>query len=89
MQRLTCFLSGRVQGVGMRYMVHDLARQYPVGGLVENLDDGRVRIVVEGPLEVLDAMLERLMEIAPGHIQKLDRFQSEATGEFMQFVIRR
>jgi acylphosphatase len=89
MQRLTCFLSGRVQGVGMRYTVHDLARQYPVGGLVENLDDGRVRIVVEGPLEVLDAMLERLMEIAPGHIQKLDRFQCEATGEFMQFVIRR
>jgi acylphosphatase len=89
MQRLTCFLSGRVQGVGMRYAIHDLARLYPVGGLVENLDDGRVRIVVEGPMEVLDAFLKRLMEIAPGHIQKLDRFQSEATGEFRQFVIRR
>ena len=73
----------------MRYAIHDLARLYPVGGLVENLDDGRVRIVVEGPLEVLDAFLKRLMEIAPGHIQKLDRFQSEATGEFRQFVIRR
>jgi hypothetical protein len=45
--------------------------------------------VVEGPLETLDAFLERLIEIAPGHIQKLDRFQSEATGEFRQFVIRR
>jgi acylphosphatase len=89
MHRLTCFLSGRVQGVGRRYAIHDLARLYPVGGLVENLDDGRVRIVVEGPLEVLDAFLKRLMEIAPGHIQKLDRFQSEATGEFRQFVIRR
>ena len=73
----------------MRYTVHDLARQYPVGGRVENLDDGRVRVVVEGPLEVLDAFLKRLMEIAPGHIQKLDRFQSEATGEFRQFIIRR
>ncbi len=72
----------------MRYAIHDLARLYPVGGLVENLDDGRVRIVVEGPLETLDAFLKRLMEIAPGHIQKLDRFQSEATGEFRQFVIR-
>jgi hypothetical protein len=40
-------------------------------------------------LEALDAFLERLMEIAPGHIQKLDRFQSESTGEFRQFVIRR
>ena len=73
----------------MRYAIHDLARLYPVGGLVENLDDGRVRIVVGGPLEVLDDFLKRLMEIAPGHIQKLDRFQSEATGEFRQFVNRR
>jgi acylphosphatase len=55
MQRLTCFLSGRVQGVGMRYAVHDLARHYPVTGFVENTQDGRVRIVIEGPIEQLDA----------------------------------
>lgn len=89
MQRLTCFLSGRVQGVGMRYAVHDLARHYPVTGFVENTQDGRVRIVIEGPIEQLDAMLERLLEIAPGHIRMLDRFQSQATGEFQQFVIQR
>ena len=89
MQRLTCFLSGRVQGVGMRYAVHDLARNYPVTGFVENTQDGRVRIVIEGPIEQLDAMLERLLEIAPGHIRMLDRFQTQATGEFQQFVIHR
>ena len=89
MQRLTCFLSGRVQGVGMRYAVHDLARNYPVTGFVENTQDGRVRIVIEGPIEQLDAMLERLLEIAPGHIRMLDRYQSQATGEFQQFVIQR
>jgi len=89
MQRLTCFLSGRVQGVGMRYAVHDLARNYPVTGFVENTQDGRVRMVIEGPIEQLDAMLERLLEIAPGHIRMLDRYQSQATGEFQQFVIQR
>jgi acylphosphatase len=89
MQRLTCFLSGRVQGVGMRYTVHDLARNHPVSGFVENLDDGRVRIVIEGPPDVLNQLLDRLLEIAPGHIHQLDRFQSQASGEFQQFVIRR
>ncbi|MFN6398602.1 MAG: acylphosphatase [Planctomycetota bacterium] len=89
MKRITCFLSGRVQGVGMRCAVHDLARDYPISGFVENLQDRRVRIVAEGSLEVLDAFLERLSELAPGNIQRMDRFQSEATGEFQQFTICR
>lgn len=74
----------------MRFAVHDLFRQHPVGGFVENLEDSRVRIVVEGPIEVLDKLLQRLEDVAPGHIQKIDRFQSEATGEFHErFAIRR
>ncbi|MFM8574031.1 MAG: acylphosphatase [Pirellula sp.] len=89
MIRLTCFLSGRVQGVGMRYTVHELARQYPVTGFVENTQDGRVKIVLEGLPEQLDPLLERLLEIAPGHIRMLDRNPSQATGEFSQFLIQR
>lgn len=78
----------------MRYAVQELARKHPVSGpaitgLVENLDDWRVRIVLEGSLADLDSFLARLVEIAPGHIQKLERFQSEATGEFQQFFIQR
>ncbi|MBU6385252.1 MAG: acylphosphatase [Pirellula sp.] len=89
MRRLTCFLSGRVQGVGMRCAVHDLARDYPISGFVENLQDRRVRIVAEGNFEALEAFLERLAQVAPGNIQKLDRFESQATGEFDHFTIRR
>lgn len=73
----------------MRYAVHGLARDYPICGYVENLEDRRVCIVIEGALDVLDAFLDRLIEIAPGHIQSMDRFQSEASGEFHDFAIRR
>ncbi len=89
MLRLTCFLSGRVQGVGMRYAIAELARQYPITGFVENLPDRRVKLVAEGQSDVLDAFISRLLEIAPGHIQKLDRFQSVPTGEFQTFIIQR
>jgi len=73
----------------MRYAVASLAKQYPIYGIVENLEDRRVRIVMEGPLETLNAFLDRLIEIAPGHIKKMERYLSDPTGEFQTFEIRR
>ena len=34
--------SGRVQGVGFRFAVLQLAKEYDISGFVENLPDGRV-----------------------------------------------
>lgn len=47
--------TGRVQGVGFRARVLDLARGFEVTGRVANLDDGRVFLFAEGAeREVLD-----------------------------------
>lgn len=89
MVRVTSFLSGRVQGVGMRYAVHDLSRQFAVRGFVQNLQDGRVQILAEGEREEIDRFLNRLREVAPGVIQALESFASTATGEYSRFEIRR
>ena len=89
MIRVTCYLSGRVQGVGMRFAVHELARNHPVTGYVENTIDGRVCIVLEGDSNSIDAFLARLQVVGPGHIHALDRFESTASGEFSNFSIRR
>jgi len=40
------FYSGRVQGVGFRYTVRQLAAGYEVSGWVKNLPDGRVELLV-------------------------------------------
>ena len=46
---------GRVQGVGFRYTVKDLARGFDVCGSVKNLPDGSVEMQVMGePEEVSD-----------------------------------
>ena len=39
---------GRVQGVGFRWTVKELARGYDVLGTVRNLPDGTVEIIVAG-----------------------------------------
>ncbi len=38
------FYSGRVQGVGFRYTVKQIASGYEVTGFVRNLPDGRVEL---------------------------------------------
>jgi len=48
MKRLTAYVSGKVQQTGYRAKVADIARALGFKGFVENLDDGRVRIVAEG-----------------------------------------
>jgi acylphosphatase len=49
---------GRVQGVGFRYTVKNLAREYDVSGTVENLPDGRVELIASGEPDEVDAFLE-------------------------------
>ena len=54
--------SGRVQNVGFRQATLEVARGFEVVGIVENLGDGRVRVVAEGTVEVLDAFLKCLRQ---------------------------
>ena len=58
------WVRGVVQGVGFRYFVSRLARQYGLTGIVKNLYDGRVYIEVEGDKEVIEAFLK---DVRVGH----------------------
>lgn len=55
-QRL--FYSGRVQGVGFRYSVKQLIAGYDLSGSVRNLEDGRVELLIQGPEDELESLLE-------------------------------
>jgi acylphosphatase len=51
---------GEVQGVGFRYTVRGMANRLGVAGGVENRDDGSVRLVAEGPEDVLKRLLMQI-----------------------------
>lgn len=64
------FYEGRVQGVGFRYTVKNLARGFDVVGSVRNLADGRVELHVGGDADEVDDFLAAIRESAvAGHIQ--------------------
>ena len=56
-QRLTAIVTGDVQGVGYRAFVRRHAQDLRLAGTVENLADGRVEVVAEGPRSELDQLL--------------------------------
>ena len=53
---------GRVQGVGFRWTVKELARGYDVLGTVRNLPDGTVEIIVAGEISEVAEFLRDLRE---------------------------
>lgn len=88
MIRKTVYYSGRVQGVFFRATARETARHYGVSGFARNLDDGRVEVIVEGPLDQVDAFLDDLEDRKRGNIEGIQLHQSQATREFSSFSIR-
>lgn len=82
MTRFIVHFSGRVQGVGFRYTAREIAARYAVSGFVENLADGRVRLVAEGSQDELHRYLEALGARMCDNIRDRVIATSPATGEF-------
>ncbi len=88
MERWEIYYSGRVQGVGFRYTTLQIAGGFPVTGYVENLADGRVHLVVEGPPEELDRFTCAISARLRQHIRTTEESRGPATGSFNRFTIR-
>lgn len=86
MRRLVMLVDGHVQGVGFRWWVRGEAVGLGLTGYAENLNDGRVRVVAEGPSEGVDTLLARLEEQPstrrrPGHVTSVTWDREEPVGE--------
>jgi acylphosphatase len=88
MLRQMCYFTGRVQGVGFRYTVQNLALQYNVHGFVRNMADGRVELVMEGPEGEMSGLMEDISQKMNGYIKRVDKSTAPATGEFKQFFVK-
>lgn len=88
-ERREIYYAGRVQGVGFRYMTLRLAERFSVTGYVENLPDGRVRLIVEGERSEIDSLQSAIAESMTGHIRSTQAITGSSTGEFSDFTVRR
>jgi acylphosphatase len=87
-QRRLVHFRGHVQGVGFRYSARQVAAGFDVSGYVQNLADGRVRVLVEGSPQELEGFLDELRGRMAGYIQEVQSEAGAATNEFDDFEIK-
>jgi acylphosphatase len=87
--RLTAWVEGRVQGVGFRWWVRSRALALGLAGEAENLADGRVKVIAEGPTGVCEEMLGLLQAGGtPGRVRRVTSRWAPASGGFSGFTER-
>ena len=83
------FYSGRVQGVGFRITAEETAQGLAVVGWVRNLRDGRVELLAEGSVEILERLLADIRSgPMKNFIKDVDVAWGPATDGFGEFEIR-
>ena len=86
MMKLTAFVSGKVQEVGYRARIVDIANAFGLKGMIENQTDGRVKIIAEGEDEKLK-WFESAMDIKNTfiYVSSIEKEYSPACNEFNNF----
>lgn len=84
---LSVWFSGHVQGVGFRYTVRQVAKQFEVCGTVENLNDGRVELHAEGTDKECDAFVQEICTQMEHFIRNTDVSREHRTPTFSGFQI--
>lgn len=87
-KRLRLEITGRVQGVGFRPAVYQLAQRFALSGWVGNARHGVV-IEIEGPASSVSAFESKWLTLLPAlaRVDEVTRLELSATGE-PDFVIR-
>ena len=87
--RIRIIIHGHVQGVFFRAGIESEANKLGLVGCVENLNDGTVEVVAEGPEDKLEKLVEYCQEGPPGaSVSSVDSEVQEESGEFSSFEVR-
>lgn len=80
---------GRVQGVGFRFAAQRAARSIGVSGIVRNLPNGDVEIVVQGEQDRIDRMIDWARHGPPmARVEKIEVETRERSELLQDFDIR-
>ncbi len=87
-EQRTTHYEGHVQGVGFRDTTLEIADSLAVSGYVQNLPDGRVKLVAEGISEELNQLERSVLQRLGNRIRETQQEVRPATQQFSQFEIR-
>src|SRR6266567_400620 len=87
--RLTVWVAGQVQGVGLRWWIRARALELGLVGSAENLEDGRVKVVAEGAAAGCRELLALLAGPGtPGRVSRVTQRWDDPRGGITGFTER-
>lgn len=78
---------GRVQGVGFRYTVHRIARQYDLSGYVKNMSNGSVEALFQGTETHIAGCMQDIEESFSGYIRETKSADQPVSSHYDDFKI--
>ncbi|MHC4499628.1 MAG: acylphosphatase [Planctomycetota bacterium] len=78
---------GRVQGVGFRFTVYNVANRYALTGWVRNLLDGTVEMLAQGTSDDIDYFLRDIRDAFGGYIRETKIEQIPLDTQYKDFKI--
>lgn len=85
MSRIQVIYSGKVQGVGFRWKVLQIAKKYAVSGYVQNLNNGKVELLVEGKDSQVGKMVEEVDTELKNYWYSQERESKHGEPHFKEF----
>lgn len=86
MKRISCHITGQVQGVFFRHFTRINAQNLGLTGTVQNMADGSVFVIAEGEEKTLERFTDLLKKGPPrSRVEEVKTEWSEATGEFSSY----
>jgi acylphosphatase len=86
--RATVIYTGRVQGVGFRWQVNQIAKFFSCSGFVKNLSDGTVKLVVEGTSKEVRDMVEKVNDRLQDYWHEIKIDERAGAAHFSEFSIQ-
>ena len=88
MVRIEVIYKGRVQGVGFRWQVLTISKNFTCTGYVKNLLDGSVEFLAEGELNEVESFIENIDSKMKGYWTQKSVDKREGIPHFQDFSIR-
>ena len=86
--RATVIYTGRVQGVGFRWQVNQIAKFFSCSGYVKNLSDGTVELIVEGTSKEVKGMVGKVNDRMQDYWHEMKIDERVGNAHFSEFSIQ-
>lgn len=79
--------TGRVQGIGFRFTAYNIANRCQLKGLVRNLSDGSVEMIVQGHSKDIDDCIRDIQESLESYINQTNVEDVPLNPDYKEFKI--